>query len=113
MMLPPIAPKQKASLVPATVAFRCEFWHCGAMTSDRSVCDLTATVLARAIAKGELSSREVVEAHLERIAHRDAQLAAFMTVNAEGARRAAQICDAAPAPIGLLHGVPVGIKDLT
>src|SRR4051795_11912053 len=113
MMLPPVAPKQKASLVPAALAFRCEVWHGGAMTSDRSVCDLTATALARAIAKGELSSREVVEAHLERIAHRDVQLAAFVTVDAEGARRGAQICDAAPAPIGPLHGVPVGIKDLT
>jgi amidase len=83
------------------------------MTSDRSVCDLTATTLARALAGGELSSREVVEAHLERIADRDAQLAAFMTLDVEGARRAAQICDAAPAPIGPLHGVPVAIKDLT
>jgi amidase len=96
--------------VPAALAFRCEVWHCGAMTS---VCDLTATVLARAIAKGELSSREIVEAHLERIAHQDVQLAAFVTVDAEGARRAAGICDAAPAPIGVLHGLPVGIKDLT
>src|SRR4051795_4682521 len=109
-MLPPFAPKEKASLVPAALAFRCEVWHCGAMTS---VCDLTATVLARAIAKGELSSREIVEAHLERIAHQDVQLAAFVTVDAEGARRAADICDAAPAPIGVLHGLPVGIKDLT
>ncbi|WP_314945090.1 amidase [Bradyrhizobium cosmicum] len=78
-----------------------------------SICDLTATSLARAIAKGEVSSRDVVEAHLARIAERDSQLAAFVTVDAEGARRAAQICDAAPAPIGPLHGVPVGIKDLT
>ncbi|EHR02507.1 amidase [Bradyrhizobium sp. WSM471] len=78
-----------------------------------SICDLTATALSRAIAKDELSSREVVEAHLERIAHQDVQLAAFVTVDADGARRGAQICDAAPAPIGPLHGVPVGIKDLT
>lgn len=83
------------------------------MTSEPSICDLTATTLARAIARGELSSREVVEAHLTRIADQDPQLAAFVTVDAEGARRAAQICDAAPAPIGPLHGVPVAIKDLT
>jgi amidase len=31
----------------------------------------------------------------------------------EGARRAAQICDAAPASTGPLHGVPIAIKDLT
>lgn len=83
------------------------------MTSDPSLCELTATTLARAIASGELSSRDVVEAHLARIASRDAQSAAFVTVDAEGARRAAQICDAAPAPTGPLHGVPIAIKDLT
>ncbi|WP_375159196.1 amidase [Bradyrhizobium sp. RDT46] len=83
------------------------------MTSDRSICDLTATTLASAIAKGELSSREVVEVHLARITDQDAQLAAFVTVDADGARRAADICDAATAPAGPLHGVPVAIKDLT
>ncbi len=83
------------------------------MTSEPSICDLTATALARAIARGELSSQDVVEAHLKRIADQDAQLAAFVTVDADGARRAAQICDAASTPIGPLHGVPVAIKDLT
>ncbi|WP_271614023.1 amidase [Bradyrhizobium sp. CCBAU 51627] len=83
------------------------------MTSDQPICDLTATTLARAIAGGELSSREVVEAHLARIAHSDGHLAAFITVDVEGARRAADLCDAMPAPVGPLHGVPVAIKDLT
>ncbi|RXH01191.1 amidase [Bradyrhizobium vignae] len=83
------------------------------MTSDRSICDLTATELARAIARGELSSRDAIEAYLARIASLDARLAAFVTVDADGARRAAQMCDAASAPIGPLHGVPIAIKDLT
>lgn len=78
-----------------------------------SVFELTATDLARTIARGELSSRDAVEAHLARIASLDTELAAFVTVDAEGAQRAAQICDAVPAPIGPLHGVPVAIKDLT
>jgi amidase len=82
------------------------------MTSKPSICDLSATALARAISGGELSSREVVEAHLARIADQDAQLAAFVTVDAESARHAAQICDAATTPIGPLHGLPVAIKDL-
>ncbi|MDA9465953.1 amidase [Bradyrhizobium sp. CCBAU 53415] len=77
-----------------------------------SICDLSATSIARAITKRELSSREVVDAHLARIADQDAQLAAFVTVDADGARRAAQTCDAS-TPIGPLHGVPVAIKDLT
>ncbi|PPQ19590.1 glutamyl-tRNA amidotransferase [Bradyrhizobium sp. AC87j1] len=83
------------------------------MTSKPSICDLSAAALARAIASGELTSRDVVEAHLVRIADQDPQLAAFVTVDTEGARDAADVCDAAPAPIGPLHGVPVGIKDLT
>ncbi len=99
--------------MPDAVAFCGAFWHCRAMTLVRSICDLTATALARAIAKGELSSREAVEAHLERIADQDPKLAAFVTVDAEGARRAADICDAAAVPTGPLHGVPVAIKDLT
>lgn len=69
--------------------------------------------LARAIARGEVSSCEAVEAHLARIASLDSRLAAFVTVDADGARHAAQICDAASAPIGPLHGVPIAIKDLT
>lgn len=96
--------------MPAALAFRGEVWHCQAMTS---ICDLSATSLARAIAKGELSSRDAVEAHLARIADQDPHLAAFVTVDAEGARRDADICDAASAPIGPLHGVSVAIKDLT
>lgn len=83
------------------------------MTSQPSPCDLTATTLARAIARRELSAREAVDAHLEQIAREDPELSAFVTVDAEGARRAADICDAAPAPLGPLHGVPVAIKDLT
>ncbi|WP_158668387.1 amidase [Bradyrhizobium guangdongense] len=78
-----------------------------------SICDLSATSIARAITKRELSSREVVDAYLARIADQDAQLAAFVTVDADGARRAAQTCDAASTPIGPLHGVPVAIKDIT
>lgn len=83
------------------------------MNSKPSICVLSATTLARAIAAGEVSAREAVEAHLARIADRDKDLAAFVTVDADGARRAADICDAAPAPLGALHGVPVAIKDLT
>lgn len=83
------------------------------MTAQPSPCDLTATTLARAIARRELSAREAVDAHLEQIAREDAELSAFVTVDAEGARRAADICDAALAPLGPLHGVPVAIKDLT
>ncbi|MFK4508365.1 amidase [Bradyrhizobium daqingense] len=83
------------------------------MTPKPSICDLTAKTLVRTIATGQLSARDAVEAHLARIAEQDPRLAAFVTIDADGARRAAQICDAASTPIGPLHGVPVAIKDLT
>ena len=44
-------PKEESKSRARPVAFRCEVWHCGAMTSKPSICDLTATTLARAIAK--------------------------------------------------------------
>jgi amidase len=82
------------------------------MTSGQRICYLTATALASALARRELSAREVLDAHLERIARYDPVLSAFITVDAAGARRAAEACDAASEPLGPLHGIPVGIKDL-
>jgi aspartyl-tRNA(Asn)/glutamyl-tRNA(Gln) amidotransferase subunit A len=74
-----------------------------------------ATEIARAIAARELSPGEVLESVLERIAAVDPTLGAFITVDADGARRAAQGAErqlAAGAPVGPLHGVPVAVKDL-
>ncbi|NYZ15495.1 amidase [Azospirillum sp. RWY-5-1] len=71
-----------------------------------------ATELAGRLARRELSAREVVAAHLERIAARDPQLNAFLTVAAGAALARADALDALPAPAGPLHGLPVSIKDL-
>ena len=55
---------------------------------------------------------DAVEACLERIDAVDGVLNAYVTVDREGALEAAR--HAADAPVaGPLHGVPVGIKDLT
>jgi amidase len=83
------------------------------MTIEANLCELTATNLAKALARREISARAVLEAHLARIAAHDARLSAFMTVDADGARRQADACDAAGGPIGPLHGVPIAVKDLT
>lgn len=76
-------------------------------------------VVAGRIARGELSAAEVVEAALERVAARNPELNAFITVTADAARAAARDADARAAaarragePLGPLHGLPVVLKDL-
>jgi aspartyl-tRNA(Asn)/glutamyl-tRNA(Gln) amidotransferase subunit A len=80
--------------------------------------DLTfasATELARMIAAKQVSPVEVVRAHLERINALDGSLRTFITLTAEAALAAAVEAEAAVAagrPVGPLHGVPLGLKDL-
>ena len=73
------------------------------------------TDLARMIATKEVSPVEVVRAHLARIAQLDGTLHAFITVCADAALAAARDAETALAagrPVGPLHGVPIGLKDL-
>lgn len=66
------------------------------------------------LARGEVSSLEVTQACLDRIARVDGLLGATFAVLAESALAEAAARDAARAagrPPGLLHGVPVGVKD--
>ncbi|UGU29391.1 amidase [Mycolicibacterium smegmatis] len=73
-----------------------------------------ATELAALIAAGEVSSREVVQAHLDRIAEVNTPINAIVTLLADEALRAADAADAAVAAgadLGPLHGVPVTVKD--
>ncbi len=73
---------------------------------------LTATEAAAQIAAGAVTSEALVSACLERIAARDPALKAWAFVDPDLALAAARQCDAAPNPLGPLHGVPVGIKDI-
>lgn len=73
----------------------------------------SAAGLAGKLARRELSAREAVRAHLDRIAAADPALSAFLTVAADAALARADALDAAPAPLGPLHGLPVAVKDLT
>ncbi|MEV1144106.1 amidase, partial [Micromonospora sp. NPDC049799] len=76
--------------------------------------DLTALEQAAAITRGELSSRELVAHHLERVAALGDTVGAFVTVTAQAALAAADAADTVP-PVdrGPLHGVPTAVKDLT
>jgi amidase len=74
----------------------------------------SAGELAEAIRSKKLSSREVVEAHLERIAKVNPKLNAVVQLTADAARKEAGEADAALAGgniKGPLHGVPITIKD--
>jgi amidase len=74
----------------------------------------SATELARAIREREVSSEEVVEAHLARIEEVNPKLNAVVQLTADAARARAREADAALArgdAWGPLHGVPVTIKD--
>ena len=74
----------------------------------------SATQLARAIREKEVSSEEVVGAYLARIEEVNPKLNALVQVTAEAARGRAREADAATArgeSWGVLHGVPVTIKD--
>jgi amidase len=75
---------------------------------------MSATELARGIAAGEISSREVLEHLVDRIADRDGPINAVVQWDLERARAAATQADEmvhAGDPLGPLHGVPMTIKD--
>ncbi|MCW2579404.1 MAG: Amidase, Asp-tRNAAsn/Glu-tRNAGln amidotransferase subunit [Blastococcus sp.] len=62
----------------------------------------------------EISARELIDAHLERIDRLNPALNAVVTLDAEGARAAADAADAVLAAgddVGPLHGLPVAHKD--
>jgi amidase len=73
-----------------------------------------ATELVALLARGELSSRELTQAHLERIEQVNPAINSIVTIDAEGAIDRAGAADAAQAaggPLGPLHGLPMTHKD--
>jgi amidase len=73
-----------------------------------------AHALAGAIRGGQLSSREVLAAHLQQIERYNPVLNAVVTLDAERARQRAAAADEALARAelwGPLHGVPITVKD--
>jgi aspartyl-tRNA(Asn)/glutamyl-tRNA(Gln) amidotransferase subunit A len=77
--------------------------------------DWSVTTLASDIRAGKISPVEATDAYLANIRRLDGRLRAFITVDAEGAVRAAKALEADAAARrwrGPLHGVPLGFKDL-
>ena len=77
---------------------------------------MTAAELAEKIHSREVSSVEVTQAHLDRIADVDGDIHAFLHVGAEEALDAARAVDeslaAGEAPASALAGVPLALKDV-
>src|SRR3954453_2676285 len=73
----------------------------------RTACELAAGIRERAF-----SAREVMEAHLERIAEVNPRVNAIVTLmEPEQALALADAADAHEAPRGVLHGLPLAVKD--
>lgn len=73
--------------------------------------DLSAEAQCAALHRREISSSELVAHYLARIERHGAALGAFVTVFPEQAMAAARRADERP-PEGLLHGLPLPLKDL-
>ncbi|HEV7197103.1 MAG TPA: Asp-tRNA(Asn)/Glu-tRNA(Gln) amidotransferase subunit GatA [Pedococcus sp.] len=75
----------------------------------------SAAEIAHALDSRELSSVEVVQAHLDRIASVDADVHAYLHVDGKGALEAAQAVDdrrSAGEDLHVLAGVPIAVKDV-
>ena len=82
------------------------------------ILSLSAVELGKKIAAGEITSVEATKAYLDEIGKKDKEINAYVTVDTEGALRAAEEADkmiaakkAAGEPLSPFAGVPVAIKD--
>lgn len=86
------------------------------LTDPTGLIALSAAELARKIHSREVTSREVTQAHLDRIEDTDADIHAFLHVGADAALAAADAVDrrldSGEEPASPLAGVPLALKDL-
>jgi Asp-tRNA(Asn)/Glu-tRNA(Gln) amidotransferase A subunit family amidase len=85
-----------------------------ALSADVKLHQLTVVEAARAIAQGDLSPVDYLEALLERIHRLDSKVQAWSGLDIEGARaQAGQLAEEARAGRlrGPLHGIPTGVKE--
>jgi len=86
----------------------------GSVKEADAICYKDATELASLIRTKQLSSREVIQAHLDRIGAINPKINAIVTLLAEDALKGADAADRAVkngAELGPFHGVPFTIKD--
>jgi amidase len=87
-------------------------WQSGPMIN--ALCGMSALELAGMIAAREVSSVEVVNAHLDRIEDVNPRVNAIVRRLDVTARQAAEAADravAAGSPLGVFHGVPMTVKE--
>ena len=85
------------------------------MSVDERLAFAPASELRELIASKQVSPVEVTELYLRRIESLDAQLNAYLTVAHDEAMKAARAAEEVVvrgAELGLLHGLPISIKDL-
>ena len=78
-------------------------------------CDLDAVLARRMIGTRQLSSVELVQSCIDRIAAVDPAVNAMVTRDFDRALASARAADAATLrgeALGPLHGLPIGVKDL-
>jgi amidase len=83
--------------------------------SATELCFLTATELVQRLINREISARELMEAHLEQIERVNPKVNAIVTLAADQALEQADQADRSlrrGEATGVLHGLPLGVKDL-
>lgn len=79
-----------------------------------SLIELSATEISEGVRSGDLSAKEVMQAHLDQIEHAENKVHAFISTSPEKALNDAEKIDEARAQgreLGLLAGVPFAAKD--
>src|SRR5215469_6040556 len=88
---------------------------CASTSEGKDLCFMSANALAAAIRAKTVSPVEFIEAVYARIHKLNPRINAFCTLTEEQALRAAKDAEAAVMRgdrLGVLHGIPVSIKDL-
>ena len=84
------------------------------MSEAKDLHDLTVVEAGAKLRSGEATAVELLDAVLDRAHKTEAQLHAYLTLDREGARGAAEAADEALAlgnDKGPLHGIPIALKD--
>ena len=77
------------------------------------LCQLSAVAAVSKLCQGEISPLDLIDAAEQRITRTNPHLNAMPTLCLERARKHAQAMMAGKRPTGLLHGLPIAVKDLS